>query len=293
MKNFTAYGLLMLLLISTGACQLSNETPEKEISVLRIGILPDQKEDLILKQYQPLFDHLSRETGFSTQFVPAKSYTDLLANIHAGEIDLFYLGGITFIHSYKKDKIIPLVMRDIDTRFTSYFLVSSDNPAEALKDLKNQTFTFGSKFSTSGHYMPRFYLEKSGIIPELYFKEVRYSGKHDTTALWVQNAEVEAGAANSSIVNRLIQSGKLDKQKIRILWETPPYPNYVWAVHPGLDASTQIKIADAFLNLSLDNPEHRDILNSLGTESFLPSDLREFSKLLQVYNRTHKSAQVN
>ena len=167
--RFFTVGLLILSIVSLGGCQPQNENLEQKISVLRIGVLPDESEEKLLKRYQPLIDYLAQEIGIPCEWVASKTYGELLSNIHSGKMDFFYLGGVTFIHSYKKDKVIPLVMRDIDTRFTSYFLVSSDNPAQSLKDLRGKTFSFGSKFSTSGHYMGRYYLEKKGILAEQFF----------------------------------------------------------------------------------------------------------------------------
>lgn len=183
-------------------------------------------------------------------------------------------------------------MRDIDARFTSYFLVSSDSPANALKDLRGQTFAFGSKFSTSGHYMPRYYLEKQGIVAEKFFKKVRFSGKHDTTGLWVQNGEVAAGVANSSIIKMMIHSGKLKEDKVRVLWETPPYPDYVWAAHPSLSASLKAKITDAFLSISPEDATQRVLLKSMDAESFLPADIGEFAPLIRIYDQFKQNPQV-
>ena len=285
-------GMLLFVFIGLNACQPQEDAVPEEPSVLRVGILPDEGADRLLKKNQPLFHYLSQEIGLPIEFVPSKSYTHLLSQIHSREIHLFYLGGITFIQAYKRDQVVPLAMRDVDARFTSFFLVSQDNPAENLKDLRDRTFAFGSKFSTSGHYMPRYYLEKHGILAEKFFKEVRYSGKHDTTALWIQNGEVESGAANSRIIKLMIQSGELKEDRVRVLWETPPYPDYVWAAHPSLSASLQSKIMDAFLNLNPGNPAHRDLLISQDAESFLPSDIGEFSRLIKIYKQTRIPQQV-
>ena len=284
--------LLIFILMSCGACEPQEESQKKEISVLHIGVLPEESQEKLLARHRPLFDHLAQELGIPYKFVTAGTYADLLDHFHNGRIDMAYFGGVTFVKAYQNDQAVPLVMRDIDSRFTSYFLVGSGSAARKLVDLKGATFSFGSKLSTSGHLMPRYFLEQSGIHPEGFFKDIRYSGKHDTTALWVQEGKVEAGAANSRIVNTMFEDGILKKTQTRVLWETPPYADYVWAVHPAIGEALQNKIRDAFLKLNPKNPQQRDVLESLHAGSFQPAGLSDFSKLMSVYNKLNSSTQV-
>ncbi|NIS37658.1 phosphate/phosphite/phosphonate ABC transporter substrate-binding protein [Candidatus Saccharibacteria bacterium] len=277
-------GILIALLT---ACGPEERISEQTYSLLRVGVLPDQHKDKLIKKYQPLFDFLSKETGIPVEFIPSDNYADLLSQIRNGRLDLFFLGGVTFVQAYVEKAVQPLVMRNIDTRFTSYFLVRADHPAKDLKETRTQVLGFGSKFSTSGHYMPRYYLEQKSIVPEYFFKEIRYSGKHDLTALWVQNGKVDVGVANSNIVDAMLKSGELDKNKIRVLWETPPYSDYVWAVNNQMPQALQTKVINAFLDLSLDQPDHRTILEFLGAEYFLPANASEFQNLIRIYRSVH------
>lgn len=282
MKTFISSGLLVFLLLGFGACEPQGKSQKQEISVLRIGVVPSESEQKLLARYQSLFVHLADETGVPYEFIPSGSYTDLLDHFHNGRIDLANFGGVTFVKAYKRDNAVPLVMRDIDSEFTSYFLVAAGSSARTLEDIKGATFSFGSRNSTSGHFMPRYFMEQSGIRPEKFFKDIQYSGKHDTTALWVQEGKVEAGVANSRIIKTLFENGTLNKKQIRILWETPPYSNYVWAVHPTMSDALQSKVRDAFLKLDPENPKHRDILKNLDAGSFLPAHISEFSDLIAV-----------
>ena len=282
MKALISSGLLVFLLLGCGACELQGKSQKKEISVLHIGVLPELSKQKLLVRYQSLFHYLADETGIPYEFVSSGSYADFLDHFHNGRIDLAYFGGVTLVEAYKRDNAIPLVMRDIDSEFTSYFLVATGSPAQTLKDLKGATFSFGSRISTSGHLMPRYFMKESGIHPEQFFKDIQYSGKHDQTALWVQEGKVEAGVANSRIIKTLFENGILKEKQTRILWETPPYSDYVWAVHPNMGDALQNKIRDAFLKLDPENPKHRDIMKSLNAGSFLPAHISEFSDLIAI-----------
>jgi phosphonate transport system substrate-binding protein len=176
-------------------------------------------------------------------------------------------------------------MRDVDTKFTSVFLVKGNSPTRDLTKTGGDRFSFGSRQSTSGHLMPRFFMvSEQNIIPEKHFASVRYSGRHDLTAYGVRDGAVDLGVANSRIIRKMLMDGRLEPQDIRIIWETPPYSDYVWAIHPRVTVKDRAKIRQAFLNLSVDNPSHATILANLDTGGFLPASEQDFIDLKAIVN---------
>ncbi len=288
MANFyknTGYCLIIILILTVlVSCTSNKNDDDGTFSKLRIGILPDESREKLIEHYSPLFEYLAGETGVSYELIIPESYNKLLELFHENKIDLAYFGGFTFVQAHITDNAVPLVMRDVDTRFTSYFLVKGDDPARDISEFKGKRFSFGSNLSTSGHLMPRYFLEEIGIVPEVYFSDVRYSGKHDLTAYAVRDGIVDLGAANHAVVDKMYQDGRLSKKNVRILWETPAYPDYVWAMRPEISKDYQIRLRDAFLNLSNINSEHAKILKHVGAKSFLPASSNDFMKLSNIIN---------
>lgn len=264
------------------ACH-STEVPNQTTpATLRIGVLPDQNSKQLQARYASLLNYLSEELGVPCELVVPADYSGLAELFHAGEVDLAHFGGFTFVQARLQSNAVPLVMRDVDTRFTSYFLVRGDNPARTLSEFQGKSFSFGSELSTSGHLMPRYFLQEQNINPETFFAEVRYSGAHDLTALWVKDGVVDLGVASFMIVDQMRASGRLAQGDVRVLWETPPYPGYVWALRPGFSKATEIKIRDAFLALLPENEMQAKILESIGAGHFLPASISDFSELQTV-----------
>ena len=286
MKKFICVILLALACLS---CALDRESDKVELSTLRISILPDESKEKLLQRYTPLFEYLSRETGIPYELIIPKDYNELLGLFHDKKIDLAYFGGYTFMKAHQTDQAEPLVMRDVDTRFTSYFLVRSDNPRQEINDFAGRSFAFGSSLSTSGHLMPRFYLMEMGIEPESFFSEVSYSGKHDLTAYWVRDGKVDLGVANHAVIDLMYQDGRLNPKDVQILSKTPPYPDYVWALRPLNNNVFRIKLRDAFLNLSKMDPAQAKILAGVDAGSFLPAGINDFGKLEKVMNELNLS----
>jgi phosphonate transport system substrate-binding protein len=271
-----SFGLVLQLTACTG----SEATPST--SSVRIGVLPDESSDALRERFLPLFEFLSHDTGLAYELIIPESYDDLLTKFGAGQIDLAYFGGVTFVKANAGHGAIPIVMRDVDSRFTSVIIVHGESEM-GMRDLRGKQMAFGSKLSTSGHLMPRHFLHNvHEITPEDHFKRIRYSGRHDLTAYWVRDGEVDVGAANSEVVSKMFEDGRLQQGDVRIIWTTPPFADYVWAAHPRVPESRRQAIQQAFLKLSVNDPQHEMVLSNLGAAGFYPASTKNFSLLTQV-----------
>ncbi|MGH8486004.1 MAG: putative selenate ABC transporter substrate-binding protein, partial [Pseudomonas sp.] len=185
-------------------------------------------------------------------------------------LDMAWLGGFTFVQVHlKSPTATPLVQREQDAKFTSKFITA--NPEiKSLADLKGKTFAFGSISSTSGSLMPRYFMLKdNNIKPEAYFSRVAYSGAHDATAAWVQAGKVDAGVLNASVWQKLVDSGKVDTNKVKVFATTPEYYDYNWTVRGNLDPALKEKIKQAFLALDPAKPGQKAILDLQAASRFI------------------------
>jgi phosphonate transport system substrate-binding protein len=281
MTHITPLAIIALVLFLLTGCS-GNDDESASMDMLRISVLPDQSESSLRKRFTPLLDYLSQEAGLPYEFVLAKDYEDLLERFHRNELDLVRFGGFAFVKARLDDGARPLVMRNVDVRFTSVFVVRGDSEAFSIRDFKNKVLAFGSRLSTSGHLMPRHFLVQQGINAEEYFSKVLYSGAHDLTVEWVINGQADLGVANAAMVSRLYQRGQISPEQIRILWRTPNYADYVWAVNRHVPQAVYDRLLQAFLLLSPDKPEHREILDAVGGQLYLPATEEDFLALEEV-----------
>jgi phosphonate transport system substrate-binding protein len=90
------------------------------------------------------------------------------------------------------------------------------------------------------------------------------------------------GAVNSEIFRAMLRDGRLKQDDLRILWETPPYPDYVWAINETVTKVLRTRTRDAFLMLEIGNEVHTKILGAMGTNGFLPAGVAEFAPLKKI-----------
>jgi phosphonate transport system substrate-binding protein len=276
--------LLLLLAVLTVACSEQGSVGEKP-DVIRVGVLPDQEASVLQKKFHPLLSYLQEQTGFKYELVIPGSYSNLLQLFKEGKLEMAYFGAVTFLKAHDAVGAEALVTRDVDNRFTSVIVIPADSEAKSLQDLKGKRFSFASSLSTSGHYMPRYFLLENGIDPEEFFLEVLYSSTHDKAAYMVQDGKVDAAVLNAVIYKIMLEDGRLDKNRIKLLWESPPYQDYAWAVQTSISNRVKISIRDAFLNLSKDVETHKKVLEAIGANYFLPLKVENFDKLKSALNR--------
>lgn len=247
------------------------------LQLLRVTVIPDEDPRELVRRFEPLGKYLQQQTGVEVRYIPVTNYAAAVDALTAGRVDLAWFGGLTHAQARRKDpKVRAIVMRKEDQQFHSKFIARADSKIQKLEDLKGVTFTFGSVSSTSGHLMPRYFLEQNGIVPERDFKRFSFSNAHDATAKWVETGRVDAGALNEAVWETLVRDKKVDTTKVRVIWTTPPFPDYNWTVRSGLDPALVEKIKQAFLKLDASNPQHRDILSLQRTQQYVPAENRNF-----------------
>ena len=240
--------------------------------VLRVSAIPDEAPTELQRKFAPLGKYLEAQTGMKVVFTPVSDYATVVESLATKKIDLAWLGGFTFVQAKIRTNgtAIPIAQREEDSKFTSKF-ITADPSIKTLNDLKGKTFAFGAPSSTSGSLMPRFFLQQAGLNPEADFKRIAFSGAHDATVAFVAAGKADAGVLNASVWDKLVETKKVDTDKVYVFASTPPYFDYNWTVRGDLDPALVKKLTDAFLKLDPANPEHKEILALQRAAKFIPT----------------------
>jgi phosphonate transport system substrate-binding protein len=249
------------------------------LKTLRVSAIPDEAPTELLRKFEPLGAYLEKALGIPVQFTPVADYAASVEALAASKLDMVWYGGFTHVQARLRTNgtAYAIVMRDVDLQFQSKFIAGADSKINRLEDLKGKTFAFGSVSSTSGHLMPRYFLQQAKISPEQDFSKMSFSGAHDATAKWVETGKVDAGALNASVWDKLVEGGKVDTNKVKVFWTTPAYVDYNWTVRGDLDPEIVTRLTRAFLNLDHNNPEHRPILELQRAKSYILAREEDFA----------------
>jgi len=250
-------------------------------SSLKVSAIPDEAPTELLRKFKPLGAYLEKRIGMKVEFVPVTDYAAAVESLVGKKVDMVWYGGFTFVQARIRsgNGVIPLVQREEDEKFRSVFITRADSGINKLEDLKGKTFTFGSPSSTSGHLMPRSFLLQAKIDPDKDFRQVAFSGAHDATIAAVSGGKVQAGALNISVWEKFVQDKKVDANQVKIFFTTPPYYDYNWTVRADLDAKLRDALQKAFLDLSMNTAEGKEILELQRATRFVPTKAENYASI--------------
>ncbi|CAN5698690.1 putative selenate ABC transporter substrate-binding protein [soil metagenome] len=241
---------------------------------LRVGLIPNENPEEVEAQYQPLEDYLKKKLGREVELSVPTTYNAVVEAMVAGELDLAYFGGLTYVQARQRADVHPLFTevnpRTGTTKYHSVIIVPADSDVQKVEDLRGEDFAFGSVSSTSGSLYPSIMLDQAGIAYRDDLGEVIYTGGHDTTAQAVANGRVAAGGLEDRILYDLEEDDVIDKSKIRVIEESAPIEGYPWVVRDDLSDKDEQALTDAYLNIK--DPELLDLLRAEDYEKVQASD---------------------
>ncbi|MGO9543845.1 MAG: phosphate/phosphite/phosphonate ABC transporter substrate-binding protein [Rhodomicrobium sp.] len=235
---------------------------------LLVGLLPGESAATVMRLNEPLRAYLEKRLGLPVELVVGANYAATSELLRSGQIDIAYLGPVTYILQSRSAKLEPFARSShemVGPTFRAVIIVPADSPAKALSDLKGGEVAFGDPASTSGTWVPRYQLLEAGLVSGRDYT-LRNLGSHDAVAAAVASHKFSAGGLSMPVYNRLIKEGKIDPKSVRVLAESPAIPEYMWTFREGLDPAFKEEIRKAFINLT--DPE---ALKAFGATSFIPT----------------------
>ena len=281
-KRLVAAMAALCVLVGVTACSPASE----EKPVLIFSAIPDQDEARLMSRFSKVANYLGNTLDIEVRYVPVKSYSASVTAFRNNEIQLAWFGGLSGVQA---TQLVPgsyaIAQGVEDPQYVSYFIAHADTglqPSDTFPEgIVGRSFTFGSKSSTSGRLMPEFFLrEHFAKSPEEIFSRVGFSGDHSATIALVQSGAYEVGALSYQVWDKELADGKIDPEKVRVIWTTPPYPDYHWVIRGDIDEKFGAGFADKVRQALLDLDD-RDVLDSFPREKFIPASNEDFLPILE------------
>jgi phosphonate transport system substrate-binding protein len=246
------------------------------------GAIPRDNPRIAYEKYQPLMDYLSENTSYSFELVLKKNYDDTVTALGHGDIDIAFLGPLTYLHArseYNAVSILKSITEEEEPFFRSVIITKDDNAINRLSDLKGKNFAFASMKSTSGNLIPRFLLAEDGIhLRELNsYNNFNYQ---DSVVKWVLKGKYDAGAVREYVADKYLPLG------LKIISTSGPIPTGPIVVGPKTPYTIVEKIKSALLNVNK-SEEGLEILKKIDPEmsgGFIEASDRDYEHIRQMIN---------
>ena len=282
-----ASALMSVLLAAV--CSIGHASSNPDPETLKVALLPDENASTVIKNNKPLEIYLEKELGKKIELVVTTDYSSMIEAMRHGRIDMAYFGPLSYVLAKQKSDIEPFaaMKQKGSTTYQSVLIANTGAGIAKISDIVNKNVAYGDKASTSSHLIPKSILAENGLKAGENYRE-HFAGAHDAVAMAVQNGHAQAGGLSKPIFESLVQRGLVDPNKVKVLAESKPYPQYPWTMRNNLKPELKEKIRAAFLNLK--DPEvlkpfkadgfgpisdkDYDVVRSLGT--LLKLDLSKF-----------------
>ncbi|MFO8044774.1 MAG: phosphonate ABC transporter substrate-binding protein [Halomonas sp.] len=248
--------------------------------VVTIGATTVENQAATIDRFQPLADYFEEQLGVKMKIQQANDYAAVVQALTAGHIHLARLGGSSYAAGWidSEGEIEPLVVPaelDGELGYHSVLIVRSDSDYESLDDLQGKSLAWADPNSTSGYLVPMVSLRESGIEPNEFFGNTVFSGGHEQSVIGVLNGSLDSAFTwtskgdNTGQLRMMMDRGMLDRDDIRVIWESPLIPNPLYAVPGDLPEEMKQEITDFFLSLHEERPDLADAAASGRTSGFV------------------------
>ena len=255
--------------------------------VFTFTAIPDQDETHLKQRFNKVARYLEAQLGIEVRYIPVKSYSAAISAFRNNQVQLAWFGGLSGVQARNLVKNSKAIAQGYEDQFFKTYIVAHHSTAlpqakQLPADAKNFTFVFGSKGSTSGRLMPEFYLrENYGLAPVKIFKRIGFSGDHSRTIALVQSGAYDLGAVNYKVWEKELADGKINPDKVSVIWQTPTYPDYQWTIRGDVNAAWgqgfSQKVQTALLSMSA--PE---LLESFPRSRFIPARSEDYQPIYDV-----------
>ena len=261
------YKILFWLLLCTSlisGCNNSGDLNEKGVpKKLSIALYGGDNPAQTKEAIEPLRLYLKKKMGMDVDFFFTTDYTAVIEALRSHKVQLAQLTPFAYILATQKPGLVPIATLGDNGKPSVYHSIIITSAQSGIKNMadvkaraKSLTLCFADPASTSGHLIPRAYLNTIGLTPDNAFKEAIFAGSHAASILSVKSGKIDIGCTNLDLsLDKLIRENTVKKEDFVILWTSPPILNDVFTVRNDLNKDFTKKLQSAFTDMAQDDRE--------------------------------------
>ena len=247
MKKFISACCAVFFSLVTVMANAVNPDP----STLKVALLPDENAATIIKKNRPLQEYLEKKLDRKVQLIVTTDYSSMIEAMRHGRLDLAYFGPLSYVLAKQKSEIEPFaaIRQKGKTTYQAVVIANTSAGIDRIEDIAGKDVAFGDKASTSSHLIPKSMLAEKKLYAGQNYRE-HFVGAHDAVAMSVQNGHAQAGGLSKPIFETLVSRGMIKSEKVKVIAESEPFPQYPWTMRSDLDPQLKQKIKSAFMEIN-------------------------------------------
>lgn len=229
------------------------DTPEDQSEwldpdTLIFSYTPVEDPSVYENVFEEFIAYLSEKTGKNIQWYGAESYAAQVEAMRSGRLHIAGISTGPTAFAVNLAGYVPFAIMDGPQGYgyKLQLITHKDSDVDAVEDLTGRQIAHVTPSSNSGNQAPRALFSEMGVTPDEDY-EVSYSGKHDNSIMGVANKDYDAAPIASTVLDRMAEKGVVNRDDLRIIWESDPFPTTSYGHAHNLNPELQEQIRDAFL----------------------------------------------
>ena len=229
-------------------------------------------------QFEPLFKALADQVNLPADVTVADDWIGISEALRSRTLDVAWLGPWGYVLAHHNDpslQAIATVKYKNKPIYYSVLMARADAPfntldeAIALSEKGTQLkLSLADVGSTSGWLIPQAEFKRRNLDPKAVF-DYNEGASHAAQAIAVLSGQTDIASDYDRNLDVLTEQGKIDKGKLKIIWQSDPLPNDPIVVRGDFPADLKTKLQDALVNLP---PEQASTLLPKNYTGFIISD---------------------
>ena len=218
-------------------------------STLVFSYTPVEDPSVYENVFTEFLRYMEKKTGKRVRWYGADSYASQVEAMRSGRLHIAGISTGPTVFGVNLAGYVPVaIMGKDDGRFgyKLQLITHKDTDIRKVSDLKGRNVAHVTPSSNSGNQAPRALFKSMGVQPDIDYK-VKYSGKHDNSIMGVANQDYEAAPVASSVLDRMVEKGVVNRDDLRVIWESKLFPTTSYGYAHNLHPDLQKSIRDAFL----------------------------------------------
>lgn len=211
------------------------------------------------EQFNPLFEQVANTVDAKADVTVTQDWIGISEGLRSGTLDVAWLGPWGYVlanHNSPEISAIATVKYNGNPTYYSVLLARADAPFDTLEEAIEQSRT-GEKLklsladvgSTSGWLIPTAAFKQRGIDPKEVF-DYSEGASHAAQAIAVISDQVDIASDYNRNLDVLASTGRIDRDEIKIIWQSDPLPNDPIAVSGDLSETMKQQLQTALVNIS-------------------------------------------
>ncbi len=239
------------------------------------------------QQFEPLFEMLAAEVGLPAKTVVTEDWIGLSEALRSGTLDVAWLGPWGYVlakHNEPSLDAIATVKYKEQPVYYSVLMARADAPFDTLEEAIAQSqgdtklkLSLADVGSTSGWLVPQAEFKRRGIDPETVF-DYNEGASHAAQAIAVLSDQVDIASDYDRNLDVLASEGRIDKDQLKIIWQSDPLPNDPIVVRGDLPEDIKTRLQAALTAIT---PEQAKTLLPENYTGFVASDGSNYTPIQQ------------